>query len=226
MTVPHFIEMDTVGHLTPDLSTWLFGEIQFSQPVTVTEVTPMSLDESLVERAQKGDPQAFREIVERHQNSVIHTVTGMLGSDPEVDDVVQQVFIRFYTTLQSFRGQSSCRTYLTRIAINASLDALRRRKRMFSRFVSRDDETVGVSDPIADDHLFDRFDRAQLIHSAMNALKSHQRAVVVLRLIDGYSTAETALILGIAEGTVLSRLSRGTRHLRKLLGPILEEEKE
>ena len=173
--------MDSVRPLTSDLSTWLFGETQCSEPVMVMEFTPMSLDESLVDRAQKGDHQAFREIVQRHQSSVIHTVTGMLGSDPEVDDVVQQVFIRFYTTLRHFRGHSSCRTYLTRIAINASLDALRRRKRMFSRFVSRDDEAYEALDPVSDDRQFDRFDRAQLIHSAMNTLKPHQRAVVVLR---------------------------------------------
>jgi len=216
--------MDTVRNLTSDFTTLLLGDLQFSEPVTVVEITPMSLDESLMDRAQKGDHQAFRELIQRYQSSVIHTVTGMLGSSPEVDDVVQQVFIRFYTSLERFRGDCSCRTFLTRIAINASLDTLRRRKRMFSRFISHDDEAYSVSDPMVHDRQFDRFDQAQMIHSAMNSLKPHQRAVVVLRLVDGYSTAETAQILGIAEGTVLSRLSRGTRHLRKILGPILEEE--
>lgn len=184
----------------------------------------ISSDEILLDRARKGDQNAFREILEQHQHTVARTVAGMLGNTSEVDDVVQVVFIRFYKTLHRFRGEAACRTYLTRIAINASLDVLRRRKNLRSRFISRDDEKMMLPEPGAYDSESERFDRIQLINSAMNQLKPHHRAVVVLRLIDGYSVIETAELLGIAQGTVMSRLSRATAHLRTILGPILEEE--
>ena len=184
----------------------------------------ISSDEILLDRARKGDQNAFREILERHQHTVARTVAGMLGNTSEVDDVVQVVFIRFYKTLHRFRGEAACCTYLTRIAINASLDVLRRRKTLRSRFISRDDENKTLPEPGAYDSESERFDRIQLINSAMNQLKPHHRAVVVLRLIDGYSVIETAELLGIAQGTVMSRLSRATAHLRTILGPILEEE--
>ena len=180
-------------------------------------------DETLLDYARKGDQNAFRELVERHQHAVVRTVASMLGPGPDVDDVVQEVFIRFYKTLGQFRGDATCKTYLTRIAINRSLDALRRRKRQRTRFVSRDNQTVSLLEQGANDPRSERFDQMQLIHSAMNRLKPHHRAVIVLRLIDGYSTEETAQILGIAQGTVLSRLNRATVRLRSILSPILEE---
>ncbi len=181
-------------------------------------------DDSLLDHARNGDQNAFRQLLERHHQSVSLTVSGMLGAGPEIDDVVQEVFIRFYRTMGRFRGDASCKTYLTRIAINTSLDALRRRKRMRSRFISRDDPMVNLPDPSTDISQSERFDRANLINLAMNQLKPHHRSVVVLRLVDGYSTSDTAEILGIAQGTVLSRLSRAITRLRDILGPILEQE--
>ncbi len=181
-------------------------------------------DETLLDRARKGDQNAFRDLVERHQCTVARTVTSMLGPGPDVDDVVQEVFIRFYKTLGKFRGDAACKTYLTRIAINGSLDALRRRKRQQARFFSRDNTVFALSEPGANDPKSERFEQVQLIHVAMNRLKPHHRAVIVLRLIDGYSTEETAEILGVAQGTVLSRFNRATARLRDILSSLLEKE--
>jgi len=202
----------------------LFSESLYAPPLTVTEVIPTDSDESLIESAYTGDHNAFRELVHRHKDAIIKTVTGMLGASSEVDDVVQEVFIRFYKNLGRFRGDSTCSTYLTRIAINASLDALRRRKRIRSRFVSRDDPSLNLPEPDTNDQISEQFERAQLIYSAMNRLKADHRAIIVLRLIDGYSSVETAEILRIPHGTVLSRLNRATAHLRGILSPLLEEE--
>ncbi len=181
-------------------------------------ITPINSDVALIKNAAAGDHNAFRELVHRHQDAIVKTVTGMLGAGSDVDDVVQEVFIRFYKNLKCFRGDSTCRTYLTRIAINTSLDALRRRKRIQSRFLSADHQSLNLID--AHDQNTERFERMQLIHSAMNRLKP----VVVLRLIDGYSSKETAEILGIAHGTVLSRLNRATAQLRSILAPLLEDD--
>ena len=193
------------------------------QPLKLTVIAPT--DAELVDRAKAGDNNAFRILVERHEKSMARTVAAMLGPSAEVDDVVQETFIRFYRSLARFRGESSTGTYLKRIAINLSLDTLRRRKRETSRYVSRDDDRIYLPEPAIESVAEDAFDNRRLIDQALDALRPHHRSVVVLRLIDGYSTKEAARILKIPSGTVLSRLSRAIGHLREILAPALEEEK-
>jgi RNA polymerase sigma-70 factor (ECF subfamily) len=172
-------------------------------------------DEDLLKDAREGDNRAFKELVRRYEPAVAATVIGMLGNCAEAEDVGQETFIRFYRALGSFRGESSVRTYLTRIAINLSLNEIKRRKRkrlLFSR--KSVEEFHDIADPKT------RTEEAvdpEIVQRAVQALDDDFRAVVVLRLIDGYSTAETAEILGIPLGTVLSRLSRAQRKLREAL---------
>ncbi len=181
-------------------------------------------DEELVARARQGDRRAFRILVERYEEDVAATVVAMLGPSAEVDDVAQEVFIRFYRALDQFRGEATVGTYLTRIAINRSLDALRRRKRRLARFLSRDDEAARISEPALDaDQRLDARERRRLVHRAIRALPPKHRAVMVLRMIEGYSTEETAEMLGLPYGTVLSRLSRAHAKLKAWLTPYLKE---
>ena len=180
-------------------------------------------DESLVARSQEGDRKAFRVLVERYQDSVALTVTSMLGyRTAEVDDVVQDAFIRCYETLDRFRGDAKFSTYLKRIAVNASLDALRRRKRFWQRFVRSEQEdpvpAVAVSS-VGED--YEAQERQRLVQAAIEALPPKHRVVVVLRMIEGYSTEETAKMLDLAYGTVLSRLSRGLEKMKARLGPLI-----
>jgi RNA polymerase sigma-70 factor (ECF subfamily) len=181
-------------------------------------------DQELVAQAREGDRHAFRLLVDCYEDSVAATVVAMLGPTAEVDDVAQEVFIRFYRSLDQFRGEAAVSTYLKRIAINRSLDALRRRKRLLARFLSRDDETYHVTEPALDEEgRFDDRERARLVHEAIEALSPKHRAVVVLRMIEGYSTDETAEILEIPYGTVLSRLSRAHDKLKTILTPYIQE---
>ncbi|WP_456424620.1 RNA polymerase sigma factor [Rhodocaloribacter sp.] len=180
-------------------------------------------EQALVARASAGDRQAFRTLVERFERDVAATVVAMLGSGAEVDDVVQEVFIRFYEALPQFRGEAKVSTYLKRIAINRSLDELRRRKRTLARFLSRDDASASVPEQGAEgDDEVERRERRALVHRAIQSLPPKHRAVVVLRLIEGYSTEETAEMLGVAYGTVLSRLNRARNKLKTVLKPYLE----
>ncbi|MGA7303704.1 MAG: RNA polymerase sigma factor [Rhodothermales bacterium] len=183
-------------------------------------------DEELLARARAGDEPALRGIIERYEGKVATTVIGMLGRGPEADDVGQETFIRFYKALAKFRGDSSLGTYLTRIAINQSLKALKRRRSWHERFLSRDDDTVLFDEPAEDGELaVELADRHGLVHNALQRLSPDQRAVAVLRFMEGYSTKETAAILGIPEGTVMSRLSRATDKLGNLLRPIFSRPK-
>ena len=86
-------------------------------------------DEKIIQEIISGNEILFKELVKRYESRVAATVVGMLGNCPEADDVGQDTFIRFYNGLGKFRGASSVSTYLTRIAINLSLNALKRRKR-------------------------------------------------------------------------------------------------
>jgi RNA polymerase sigma-70 factor (ECF subfamily) len=180
-------------------------------------------DAVLLDRARDGDRWAFQQVVQRYEDQVAATVVGMLGPGPDADDVGQETFIRFYKALDQFRGESGLGTYLTRIAINQSLKALRKKKRWYNRFLSRDNEERTLEEPALDGaDVVGRRERAALVHEALATLSEDHRAVVVLRLLDGYSTRETADILDIPEGTVMSRLYRATSNLKDELRPWLE----
>jgi len=176
-------------------------------------------ESQLLDSARNGDERAFRKIVERYESLVARTVKAMLGDCVEAEDIGQEVFVRFYSSLNSFRGESSIGTYLTRIAINLSLNELKRRKRRLRIFSSKPlDEYSNISDAKDSSGI-----KNQAIRKALDSLDAKSKAVIVLRLIDGYSTQETASILGIPVGTVLSRLSRAQQKLRSLLGERLED---
>lgn len=189
-------------------------------------------DDVLIKEARSGNQLAFKCLVERYETRVATTVTSMLGRNAEAEDVGQETFIRFYKALDSFRGDSSVSTYLNRIAINLSLNALKRRKRFFARFQQTDEEnmtalqsttlhagTVQSSSPEVENA-----EKGALIQKAILQLKPAFRAVIVLRLVEGYSTKETAEILDLPIGTVLSRLSRAQLKLRDKLRPYFSDE--
>lgn len=160
--------------------------------------------------------------MERHQAAVARTIVGMLGSRDDADDAGQETFVRFFQSLDAFRGDSSVRTYLVRIAMTTALNALRSTRRRELRFVSDDSALEQAVDPSAPIVPTDDA-RATRIREALESLKPDHRAVVVLRLLEERSTKETAEILQIPEGTVLSRLSRAVLQLRTTLSPVWEE---
>lgn len=129
----------------------------------------------------------------------------------------QETFIRFYKGLQAFRRESSVSTYLVRIAINLSLNELKRRKRRPSPFSQTNSVTIfDIPDEKAEKL---SSEDKRVVERALQELKLEFRAVIVLRLLDGYSTEETAQILGVPVGTVLSRLARAQEKLRESLTP-------
>lgn len=170
----------------------------------------------VIHRAQKGDQNAFRELMDMLEPRIARTVYGMLGPGHEAEDVGQETFIRLFRALPDFRGESTIETYATRIAINLSLNEIKRRKRFWRIFteVERPDERVSGYQ-VRNDEKTDL-----VLHEALKKIKPDQKAVIVLRYMDGLSTRETAEILGIPEGTVLSRLSRAQEKLKKILKPV------
>ncbi len=175
------------------------------------------IEPQLIEKAQKGDHQAFRILVEREMSQVRTTVVGMLGNTPESDDIVQEVFIRFYKSLKAYRGESKLSTYLVRIAINLSINALKKRKQHQQRWMlmeNHQEQLMQLEDVAAHPK---HQENQELVRWALQQLPTDFRAVIVLRLIDGYSVEETATILQLPHGTVASRLARAQLKLKEIL---------
>ena len=175
-----------------------------------------AIEQGLLDRARQGDRRAMEEIIVRYERPVAATVTGILGFSPEVDDIGQETFVRFFRAMDRFRGDSRIGTYIIRIAINLSRTELKRRKRFaaWPETEFSDGENV-VPRPGRSPE--DDGDAKSLVREGLQKLEPKFRTVVVLRLISGYSTQETAKILRLPQGTVLSRLSRGQAKLREII---------
>lgn len=175
-------------------------------------------EDNLLKEAKEGSEEALMALIREYEPRVAATVIGMLGPGPEAEDVGQETFIRFYKSLPRFRGDSTLGTYLTRIAINLSLNQIRRRQQVRARFHT---DTTDKIDHYPDlDHTAERNEARKLIEKGLQSLEPKFRSVLVLRLIRGFSTFETAGILKLPTGTVLSRLARGQQKLRKILEPL------
>lgn len=172
-------------------------------------------DQELLARSRTGDMAAFKILVQRYEGQVAGVIKPIVGHVPEAEDIGQEVFIRFYNSLNKFRGDSKLSTYLIRIAINLALNELKRQKRTSSRYATLDtaEKLKGVDDMM---------DLKEHLQYAFDSLDPDFKAVATLRLIEGYSTEETAGILEIPLGTVLSRLARAQQKLRLSLSKKLQ----
>ncbi len=182
---------------------------------------PDPSDLELLRRAAAGDEPAFRTLVERHETAVARVVTAMLGPGDDADDVGQETFVRLFRAKTDFRGDAQLRTYLTRIAVNLSCDVLERRKKQsgWLRLTGSDDDgDVRLASSDRADSVEDA-DRNETLHQAVESLDAKHRAVVVLRILEDRSTRDTAALLGVPEGTVMSRLTRALARLKVTLGP-------
>ncbi len=179
-------------------------------------------DQVLITNTRNGDKDAFKELVLKYESQVAATVIGMMGSGPEAEDIGQEVFIRFYRSLGRFRGDSALGTYLTRIAINLCINEIRKRQRRRKFYAYA--ETNPIEEvPDKRDPGRER-EAAEMVRRGLRQVPAKYRAVIVLRLIDGYTTEETARILELPLGTVLSRLARGQQKLREILRPLYNDE--
>ena len=186
-------------------------------------------DLRLVAQCQEGDLEAFRELVERYEARIYTLACSILADAEGARDATQDAFVRAYQSISSFRSKSSFYTWLYRIAVNVCLNRAQTEGRRRDA-VSLD--ALLESGRITADHLFDarmpndRAERAQLqeaIQAALETLEPDQRAVVVLKDVEGMSQEEMAETLGCSLGTVKSRLSRARARLRDLLRPVHAE---
>ncbi len=173
-------------------------------------------DDALVKATLDGDHSAFGEIVRRYKSTVARTIKGMLGSCPEADDIGQDTFIRLYQSLGSFRGEAKLSTYIQRIAINQTLNEIKKKKR-FVRHFDLDSNGEERQVTIPDDDMESERDNVEVVEKALAMLEPKFRIVLVMRTIQGYDTKETAEALKLPVGTVLSRLSRAQAKMEEII---------
>jgi RNA polymerase sigma-70 factor (ECF subfamily) len=173
-------------------------------------------EKELVEASLNGDKNAFGEIVTRYQKMVARTVKGMLGDSVFAEDIGQEVFIKLYYSLSEFRGEAKLSTYIQKIAVNLTLNEIKRRKRFFSMFTHKANTEMHEFE-IADHDTEERKEASEIVNKALLAMEPKFRIIVTMRMLQGYSTKETAEILDLPVGTVLSRLSRAQEQLRNIL---------
>jgi len=174
-------------------------------------------DESeLIQASINGDRMAFGEIVKRYRKMVARTVKGMLGDTVFTEDLGQEVFIKLYNSLSEFRGEAKLATYIQKIAVNLTLNEIKRRKRFFSMFTQKGNNDIYEFD-IADENKEEKNEAKEIVNKALMGLDPKFRIVVAMRMLQGYSTKETAEILDLPMGTVLSRLARAQEQLKEII---------
>jgi RNA polymerase sigma-70 factor (ECF subfamily) len=175
---------------------------------------PARSDVELLRAHAAGDPRAFEELVRRHRERMWAVALRTLRDPEEAADALQDALISAYRAAGSFRAESAVTTWLHRIVVNACLDRIRRRQVRPTVTLPED----GPGEP-ADgrDEMAER-DTAMAVEEALARIPVEQRAAITLVDIEGYSVADSAVMLGVAEGTIKSRCARGRARLAVLLG--------
>jgi len=197
--------------------------------------TSINIDDStLVQQSQDGDTRAMERLILKYQNRIYNVVLKMCGNPDDAAELTQETFVKVIESIEQFKGKSSFYTWLFRIAVNLTLNHCHRSARTAALSLDAEDvEQDGVLRPVLRDMLCD--DRAldpavvaqsrELCDLAMQSLlklEEPQRAVLVLRDIEGMNYAEIADVLNVELGTVRSRLSRARGNLRAILEAMLK----
>ena len=181
-------------------------------PSPVTEL-------DLIERHRLGDPSAFEEIYSQHEKMVFNLALRMTGSPEDAAELAQEVFLRVYRHLERFRGGSTLKTWVFRIALNCCRSRFRRKRLLFREPAPGDD---GALERIADPHANPERDAlnrglGERLDAALRRVPLAFREAVVLRDVHGFTYDEIAEILRVRIGTVRSRIARGRERLRGAL---------
>jgi RNA polymerase sigma-70 factor (ECF subfamily) len=173
-------------------------------------------DVELARRCEKGDGQAFEELYRRHAGRLYTLVYRMVGSAPEADDLLQEVFLHAHRKLSSFRGDSSLGTWLYRLGMNHCLDYLRGRQAKMGRATDSLD-AEGMVEPAAPCPAVPVAISRMDLERAIARLPEGCRAAFLLHDVEGFDHREVGRILGVSEGTSKSQVHKARMKLRAML---------
>ena len=185
-------------------------------------------DEALVRRTQNGENAAFDVLVERYKERLYATVYHMTSNHEDANDLVQDTFIKAYKSLRGFRGQSSFYTWVYRIAVNRTINFIKRRKNRSQYSLDDLDSSIQTDPDLVElmSHVTPRREVAltelqQKLNEALQRLSEPHRAVVAMHDIQGMTHADIARVMKCSEGTVRSRLFYARQQLQGLLSDYL-----
>ncbi|MCL6480998.1 MAG: sigma-70 family RNA polymerase sigma factor [Firmicutes bacterium] len=196
-----------------------------TNPVLVRTPAGGADEHRFVERARQGDLAAFEELVNRYEQKIFRLAMNITGNREDAEDVLQEAFLKAYTNLGRFQGDSRFYTWLVRIAINEGLMKLRKRR---ANVVSLDQEVETDEDVLPrqvedwgpnPEQRFAQIELQHILDEAIASLEPGYRIVFVLRDIEQLSSEEIAQVLGLSVPAVKSRLLRARLKLRERLNP-------
>jgi RNA polymerase sigma-70 factor (ECF subfamily) len=179
------------------------------------------IDARVIRACQEGDREAFRQLFEAYKDRVFSIACYSLGDEAAADDVTQQIFVKLFTRIGQFRGDSEFTTWLYRLVINSCLDERRRQRRFLPV-----DEPGPMSKAIykkSPETGYERREIAGSVREAISGLKPKMRLPILLKYIEGLSYEEIAEVVGCSKGTVASRLNRAHKALAKRLSHLRGE---
>ncbi|PIQ13513.1 MAG: RNA polymerase sigma factor RpoE [Hydrogenophilales bacterium CG_4_9_14_3_um_filter_59_35] len=191
------------------------------------------IDQQLVERAQHGDKHAFELLVAKYQRKLGRLLSRFIRNPTEVEDVVQEAFIKAYRALPSFRGESAFYTWLYRIGINTAKNYLvseRRRPPTTTEFDSEEAEGFEDAEQLRnintpENELMSK-QVAETVNKAMDSLPEELKTAITLREIEGLSYEEISTMMNCPIGTVRSRIFRARETIAERLRPMLGTDKD
>jgi RNA polymerase sigma-70 factor (ECF subfamily) len=171
-------------------------------------------DHALIRRAQAGDEGAFAELVEKHRARAWRVARGLVGSEEDAQDLVQEAFLRVFRSLSTFDFTHGFTTWLYRIVTNLAIDHLRKRRAAISTTAANEDDgDLDLADEVgpAPSALLESADLAQEVQACLETLAPHFQSVLRLREMEGLACTEIARIVGATHVTVRWRLHRGRK---------------
>ena len=191
------------------------------------------IDQQLVERAQRGDKHAFELLVAKYQRKLGRLLSRFIRNPTEVEDVVQEAFIKAYRALPSFRGESAFYTWLYRIGSNAAKNYLvseRRRPPTTTEFDSEEAEGFEDAEQLRnintpENEMMSK-QVAETVNKAMDSLPEELKTAIILREIEGLSYEEISIMMDCPIGTVRSRIFRARETIAERLRPMLGTDKD
>ena len=192
-----------------------------------------NVDQQLVERAQRGDKQAFGLLVEKYQRKLARLISRLVRDPGEVEDVTQEAFVKAYRALPSFRGDSAFYTWLYRIGINTAknyLVAMGRRAPTSTEVEAEEAEGYDGGELLREistpESLLLTKEIAGTVNQAIEALPEELRSAIQLRELEGMSYEEIAKLMDCPVGTVRSRIFRAREAIAERLKPLLDQAKD
>ena len=187
-------------------------------------------DEKIIKLVQEGDQQAFAALFRRYRERIIHAAFAIVHSQQDALEISQECFVRIYANIHKYQPGTHFFTWAYRIVKNLAIDRYRRKKiacevefdNDYQRNFSRPEEVLPPSLGINPEKVYARAELRDQIQKALDSLSEKHRTIIVLREVDGLQYDEIAQVLGIPEGTVMSRLFHARNHLQAALRSYLD----